>query len=371
MNSEPSFPVADAPEQSQLALWRFFLPENKRGFSYTLDLWESIPRFVLCKERSTTHISLERPFRVNDQQWFATLRAALLETNGKPVPVFPGFREQLIFAVLIELAAHQFRDIPGCSVPTIVVQRDTQQFVALTTSIHAIQTKLAQYHHEMTYDSIREGLDVLSLATFSISNRPFTKRHPQKQGDFTASAMPYLSYTAYQPKPNRTSCLYRITLNPIASNSILTTQCWPINNALVLSLTQPLAIWIATRLSHCYRQAPTLARFGTKINPYSLSLNAVRLESGINLNTRVRDTVKRVRNALQELKSADILLDWTETPYHATATVGRPKLVDVVWHLTTSFAWGDSIAACNRLMAERRVTHPEHLRDSLLKPANP
>lgn len=361
------------PDDNAILL-RFFLAPATSGKSYTLDLWESIPKFRLAKDRQANQLLWSSPFFFSGDKWHAEIRAAVVPgPTKKGLAIFPGPREQLVFSVLVEIAAQHRRD--GRPHPTeIEVGSDGERLVCLTTTIREIRAVLESYGHGMSHADVCQALDVLAAATFRLERRD-RDNHGQPQarqvgGDFTASPIPYISYTRFRPSPSDLAhAKYRIVLNRVVSHSIVMTQYWPVDHQMVLSLESPLARWIASRLSHQYRQAPGAFSL-SKTPPYTLSLTAVILESGITVGERMRDTIARVRSALQSLVDAGILTQWQEDLSHED-TSGRPRIVDAVWHLTTSRTWGEQIVEGNREMQLRRTLSPEQLQLRMATPPTP
>ena len=121
-----------------------------------------------------------------------------------------------------------------------------------------------------------------------------------------------------------------------------------------MSMASPLARWLATRLSHRFRQASKtgfIENFG-----YTVSLETILNESGIARVSRLRDNVATVRQALAQMVKEEVLhamRPFEETSKYA-ATKGRKKVVDVVWQLFPSRQFAEEIIQGNVHMSRLR-----------------
>jgi hypothetical protein len=145
-----------------------------------------------------------------------------------------------------------------------------------------------------------------------------------------------------------------VTFHPLASQAILATAFFPINQLRVGKLKRPLARWLTTRMSHNYRQA---RKNSFVFNAgYHISLQTILEERGLPREARLRDNLKSVREALKEMKQQRILHNgrpFDEELHHASGK-GRPKIVDAVWTLYPSTELVDEIIGGNKEMKAHR-----------------
>ncbi len=86
-------------------------------------------------------------------------------------------------------------------------------------------------------------------------------------------------------------------LNPVATSTILKMKCWPIDNDKLLRLNSDLARWLITRISNRYRQADQANVITGE--GYHLALSTILTESGIVPEKRLRNSIDRVRAAIE------------------------------------------------------------------------
>ena len=98
----------DAPEQLAFYQSLFGTPT---GTGYTFALWEAVPKFVLTKLRYHKQANVfETSFVWSDMTIPVEIMPALIRRNAASTvleAVFPGSREELVWRILIEIAAEQ------------------------------------------------------------------------------------------------------------------------------------------------------------------------------------------------------------------------------------------------------------------------
>jgi len=346
----------EEPEK-QLDLWKgFFAP--RPGHGYTLDLWESMPKFVLSKQRATKEkLMYEKPFWYQNIPMTAQITAAILKKDDEEIVIFPGAREHLVFQILVQLAAANYKQEEATSI--LKETKSKRLFVSVDCSLRQIRTELAELGHAMTTGEIKEALNVLSKAHYEISGLS-PERATEMRLNY-ASRGSYISSEIVSSvrDPDGSWSHLTVVFNPIASRAILAAACWPIDDRKALTLPLPLARWLTHRLSHNFRQAAGL--FVKNRPTYSVSLSTILLESGIQTETRQRDNIARIRDALTTMKEKEILESWTEKLITETSK-GRPKLVNVTWQLLPSIEFTNDIIDGNRSMKAKMDRLPEENR---------
>ena len=140
-----------------------------------------------------------------------------------------------------------------------------------------------------------------------------------------------------------------VVLNPLITRSILEKTFRSISYERLMALDSPLARWLYERLSHNFRQAEkagALKNFG-----YNISLATILRESGISVESRIRNSVAAVRKALTQLCDQGVL-DRLK-PYEESLSYGpKPKrglapFIGAVWILYPSISVVEEIIKGN------------------------
>lgn len=353
-------PIKKASESCQMELWKGFF-KKEDGCGYTLDFWENIPKFFLTRsryfEKATVH---QKNFLHKGQRYFVTIKPAVLTINDRAVLVFPSLREDAVYRVLLEMAADQFL---GENLTEIWEGKD---YLAVRTqpTLKKLRKLLIERNNDYKISEIQEALKVMRWAGYEIKS---------EEGFFLDFSI--LSFLGGHWLDNKKDSdgektFTILEFNSFLSEAIIAARGWPINNQKVLSLKQPLARWITTRLSHNYRQAETAGAMAGK--GYTLSLTTILEESGMEREPRLRDTLARIRNALKEMQEADLLTNWKpyeEILVHGSRSgKGRKQVIDAKWILFPSPNFVQEIIRGNTKMAQRRSRDPQVNRQLALLP---
>jgi hypothetical protein len=140
-------------------------------------------------------------------------------------------------------------------------------------------------------------------------------------------------------------------LHPLATQAILELAYFPINHTRVGSLKRPLSRWLTSRMNHNYRQARKDGYIDQ--DGYHIALKTILEERALPRESRLRDNVDSVREALAEMKQRRILAQaqpYNEKLTHAS-TKGRPKIADAVWTLYPSAEFVDEVINGNKEMS--------------------
>jgi hypothetical protein len=345
-----------APIHVQVAYQQSFFgtPENT---GYTLDFWEAIPKFRLTHRRYHDKAKVwETSFRWQDQKIDVEITPALIRRNPDKddlEAVIPGPREEVVWRVLIELAAEQSMNNPVMQYPQ---QKEDGPFAAkVCFSLNGLRDRLADRGKAYRISEIEEALIVLNGAKCKMTLPPGITLPGVKARDFSYY-LPHLHLRGAKLEDGTTATTCIALLNPIATNAILQLRCWPIDNARVLRLAMPLARWLITRLSNRYRQANEANAITGQ--GYHLMLSTILTESGMIPEKRTRDSIDRVREALRELTAADYFSEWkpyTEDIVYTTIGSTRQRsIIDVKWTFFPSNNLSDHIINGNKTMSARR-----------------
>jgi hypothetical protein len=157
-------------------------------------------------------------------------------------------------------------------------------------TLSMLRRHLEELGHGYKLSEIKESLDILSDTSIEIL---LNLDGGSKRGQFTKGTI-LSNYTGdfAEKDPTGEHSRAAVTFHPLASQAILTTAFYPINQLRVGKLKRLLARWLTTRMSHNYRQA---RRNGFVLNVgYHISLQTILEERGLPREKRLRATVEAV-----------------------------------------------------------------------------
>ena len=337
---------SDAPEQLAFYQSLFGTPS---GTGYTFDLWDAIPKFVLSKTRYHKQATVfETSFVWDDKTIPVEIMPALIRRSAASTvleAVLPGPREELVWRILIEMAAEQ-------SMPQLYEAKvDKLRYGRVDFTLNGLRDRLASRGKGYRLDELREALVVLKRAECHVKHLNI----PDSYDNYLTSL--YFAGESIADGEALTHCV--AFLNPIVTNSILNLECCPIDSEKVCNLNHSLARWLITKISNRYRQAEQ--DDAQKGKGYPLLLTTIIQEACLvaTERTKLRDQAVRVREALNELAESGYLCGfpraYDEEPRYARAhRVGRTSLIDVKWTIYLSSRFAETIVAGNAEMAARR-----------------
>ncbi len=262
------------------------------GQSRLFDIYDQAPKFFSPYSKVELKIS---SYRLGGEEFEIVVNPMRLRADNREV--LPGFREELVEKVVRYLA---LQNLDEMDMFREVFSQSLHAGTRLT--LYQIRKELKRLGHELRIDQIKESLEILSKTLITL-----TKRIPGKKR-IIGSSDPILTIKFnYSDTPDDDGKYSHVViwLHPLACECILNLAYHPYNFDRILSLKNPLARWIATRMSHNYTQAAP----GDHItgNGYTLSLDTVINQSGTAPLQRHRDYLPLVKKALAELVTADIL----------------------------------------------------------------
>jgi hypothetical protein len=329
-------PLVAVPQAEQLKLFApWFSPEKSR----TLPEADTIGRYVLSRRKNLwgSEAALERVFPTK-HGGTAKIQAALL-TGSKKI-LFPGALEQLIEMVLRKMTLEQQAEMG------LFREKNAPGFhhISVAFTLYDLRRRLAEDGHERSARDIREALEVMDACRWSVAaplDREFV-------GELRGPIL-RIGATKQARKKDGTGEkeMYVCYWHPLIAEEILANRGLLLD-AGITKIKDPLARWAAHRLNARYRQAGKNDWIHDK--GYTISLETILQESGIDPESRMRDTLERVRKAWQELQDAGFLS--TMKPYTESlemeATARRPKITGATWILHPGPALVDNIIAGNR-----------------------
>ena len=264
--------------------------------------------------------------------------------------MFPGSREELVERALRFIAVQQIAKTKL----TPDAQTGTHSITVFFT-LSMIRRHLEEIGHGYKLSAIKEALDILADTSIEIRLDSDTELAPSKRRRFMKGTILANNTGDFLEKDvTGEESRAAVTFHPLASQAILATAFYPINQLRVGKLKRYLARWLTTRMSHNYRQA---RRNGfVQDDGYHISLETILEERGLQREKRLQDNVRSVRVALSEMKQQCILSKMH--PFNEKLITApskrRPKVVNAVWTLFPSNEFVEEIFSGNKEMKVHR-----------------
>ena len=361
-SKKPSIP--DLPEQSlqaaqqrELPLFDGFFSADKNE-SRTFEIFDALPKYVYAKVRKakdltpiTKTITLRRRNEAGKQEELqvqVTLSAAVIKgQDGTGQAIYPGAREELVERAIRKLAVQQVVNTGLHTVP-----QSGAQIIRVSFTLYQLRKELTSQGHGFKVVELKEALEVLNKATVNLACSKDRTLH-----GISSAVFSNYTYVYDEDDESGQGSKVSVDYHPLATQAIINLAFYPINYQRVMSMASPLARWLATRLSHRFRQATKTAFVDG--GSYQISLETILSESGIAKASRLRDNVATVRQALTQMVKENVL--HAMRPYQEdlsyASTKGRKKVTDVVWQLFPSRQFAQEIIQGNVEMSQWRSKH--------------
>ncbi len=361
-SKKPSVP--DLPEQSlqaaqqrELPLFDGFFSADKNE-SRTFEIFDALPKYVYAKVRKakdltpiTKTITLRRRNEAGKQEELqvqVTLSAAVIKgQDGTGQAIYPGAREELVERAIRKLAVQQVVNTGLHTVP-----QSGAQIIRVSFTLYQLRKELTSQGHGFKVVELKEALEVLNKATVNLACSKDRTLH-----GISSAVFSNYTYVYDEDDESGQGSKVSVDYHPLATQAIINLAFYPINYQRVMSMASPLARWLATRLSHRFRQATKTAFVDG--GSYQISLETILSESGIAKASRLRDNVATVRQALTQMVKENVL--HAMRPYQEdlsyASTKGRKKVTDVVWQLFPSRQFAQEIIQGNVEMSQWRSKH--------------
>jgi len=339
-NPEGRRVTLDKSQPEQLSLFQHFLPGDPR-FSNTIELFDAIPKyypspkqmdrlrqggkFLEILERTFTHRNSVTgrldSYRVEIRP--ARVKTKVRSKNGESTTVdrefYPTAREELVEEALRKLATSGENG----------VFLDGQVGVQFT--LYQLRKELADRGHGITLASLKEALAVAHYSKITVATDDGVEV-------MSASIFPVLLIsTRKQWVNNPKDTRYYVQFNPLVTQSLNRITYRQYDYATFMECERHLARWLHKRLSHNYVQAGWLS-------PYTIKASTVIANSGLVNNARLRDRIKAVDDAIDELRTRDTISICEKEPLYGPD--GR-TLVDAKYTLTPTGKFIEDVKAAN------------------------
>jgi hypothetical protein len=315
-------------DDTQLELFKGWFSSNTTE-SRTIELLEAVPKYIFDKHaKASSQVTvIRRSFTHRNVSYQLRIAPAIIDRNGKPIAVFPGEREEIIFRATLHLATQQQAALKTG------MDKNGNLVIGAGFTLKQLEKHLRSINHGFPLAEIDEAIRVCRLASYDIKTTSGKKTAIMSAGLF-------LLYSAVDDEADLTGeqSFRYIVFNPLVTKSIVERTFRSINYERLMRISSPLARWLYDRISHNYRQAEKDAPLTGK--GYHISSETILEESGIAREKRFRDNLKTIRSALEELKEKGVLSSfrpWTEIlTYGEKPNRGPSPIIKGVWTLYLS-----------------------------------
>jgi hypothetical protein len=326
-------PVADVAEpndlqRKQLSLFQTFYGQiDHDRLSNIIEIWDAAPKYATPNRAASSKTVLmdflEREFEYKKTVFHMRVApAAIKDTDGKRIDIFPTAREELVEDALRKIAIQQHLGFVGSIEDKVIL--------GVKFSLKMLQRELSRHGHAITYSSLMQSLMVMSGCQIDITceGKPILSRGAILSGLEAVNREGYLS----DP-----SSLWSVRFHPMVVSSLSSIAYRQFDYDAAMQYRLGPSRWLYKRLVAVYLNAG-LDR------PFTIALSTIHLESGLLNHARVRDQAASMLDVLQELKSGKepIIRDFESKPM----LEGR-KLVDVHYTLHPSLRFIGHTKATN------------------------
>jgi hypothetical protein len=298
----------------QLSLFQSFLynTDGERDkLSNTIEFWDGVPKYFVSRKemhnlRTTDGFlpKVERTFQHGGRSFTVRIRPArVTDAEGRDQEFYPSAREELVEDALRKIAADQnygfYEDVPENSRSGVVF------------SLHLLRKELSRRGHTLSFQQVMEALYVLSDAGIEI----FTS---DGKSVFKSAILPTLAGVSLVDLKNDPKARWYADFCPLVTESIRAMTYRQFDYHTMMQHTSQLARWLHKRLAHNYTNA-------SYMTPYECLFSSVKRDSGLLEYQRKRDSVRKLDEALDELRQHEVLLSYEKQDQRGE----RSRILDV------------------------------------------
>jgi hypothetical protein len=311
----------------QLSLFELLLPQE-RNLSNTIELYDFIPKYHWGKvERIGGEFlrALEREFECRGQKYKVKIRPASIEDkDGVERYYYPSKREELVEDALRKFITE------GQGV-------FLDDAAGVTFSLYQLQEELKRNGHSYNKNEIKDALLICARTNITVTT-----------DDGSAVLVSNLFETlglqtreSWKGTGEKTRAFVRF--NSLVSKSIKSRTFRQLNYEKVMSYKTVVARQLHKRMSHHYIQASIS-------QPYHILLSTIIRDLGLTPYERLRDNLRDVQIALEEMKEKDVLLSYKVSKVLENSK--RGKLLDAKFILTPNPLFVGEVTRANKKHAE-------------------
>lgn len=307
----------------QLSLFEMLLPQE-RGLSNTIELYDFIPKYHWGKvERIGGEFlrALEREFECRGQKYKVKIRPASIEDkDGVERYYYPSKREELVEDALRKFITE------GQGV-------FLDDAAGVTFSLYQLQEELRRNGHSYSKKEIKDALLICARTNISVTSNDGSTVLVSNLFE----TLGLQSQESWKGTGEKTRAFVRF--NSLVSISIKSRTFRQINYEKVMSYRTVVARQLHKRMSHHYLQASIS-------QPYHILLSTIIRDLGLTPYDRLRDNLRDVQIALDEMKEKDVLLSYKVSKVLENSK--RGKLLDAKFILIPNPLFVGEVTQANR-----------------------
>jgi hypothetical protein len=317
----------------QLTLFEVAL-SNEKEFSNTVELYDFIPKYHWGKVQRINDKfldSLEREFECRGIKYKVKIRPASVEDrNGKERYYYPSKREELVEDALRKFVAE------GQG-----VFLDEQ--AGVTFSLYQLQEELKRNGHSYSKDQIKDALLICARTNMTVTSDNGTSILVSNLFE----TLGLQTREDWLDQNNKSRAFVRF--NSLVTKSITSRSFRQLNYEKVMSYKNVIARQLHKRMSHHYVQASVA-------NPYHLLLSTIIRDFGLTQYTQLRDNLRDVQIALEEMVEKKVLLSFKVEKVLENSK--RSKLLDAKFIVIPDPSFTSEIIGANKLQAKIKNIEP-------------
>lgn len=317
----------DQNRPTQLSLFELILPQEK-GLSNTIELYDFIPKYHWGKvERIGGEFlrSLEREFECRGQKYKVKIRPASIEDkDGVERYYYPSKREELVEDALRKFIAE------GQGV-------FLDDAAGVTFSLYQLQEELKRNGHSYSKQEIKDALLICARTNITVT----TEDGNAVLVSNVFETLGLQTRESWKGTGQKSRAFVRF--NALVTKSIKSRTFRQINYEKVMSYKTVIARQLHKRMSHHYVQANITI-------PYHILLSTIIRDFGLTQYSRLRDNLRDVQIALDEMKEINVLLSYKVEKVLENSK--RSKLIDAKFILVPDPRFAVDVTRANKRQLE-------------------
>lgn len=324
---------------NQLDFFEMLGIENK-SYSRTIELYDFIPKYFWGKaerekmQKSNREVlpSLEREFECRGKKYTVKIKAASLDDkDGVERDYYPGPREEAVEDALRKIACEERRS-------TFLDDR-----AGVVFTLHELQQELKRTGHSYSKDQIKEALQICKRTNLIVISADGTSILESNIFETLGLA----TFEDWKTKGSNAKCFVRF--NALVTRAIQQFDIRRFNYEKAWAYKSVIARQLHKRLSHHYTQA-------SGNNNYSIKLTTLIRDFGLARCPQLRDNLKKVRDALEEMKEKGVLDKYQIEP--VVDAKRHNKLEDAAITLWTTYEFDMEAIESNRERKAKPLSSP-------------
>jgi hypothetical protein len=302
---------------------------TRNRYSNTIELYDFTPKYVWGKQKRIQGKFLDtikRPFVCRGQQYTVTVSPARIEgKDGIFRDHFPGKREELVEDALRKIAtrgnAVMFDELAG-----------------VTFTFYELQQELKRNGHSYSINELKDALKICGGTHLTITST-------DGSSVLMSSVFECIGlHTREEWKGSGKKTRAFVRFNSLVTQGITNRQFRLYDYDKTMRYTNVIARQLHKRMTHHYKQA-------SYSSPYTITLTTIIRDFGLTLYTQLRDNLRDVEQALQEMQAQNVVMRYEVE--RITDATRHHKLLDAKITITPDLPFVNEIKESN--IREREV----------------